>query len=217
MPYKFEYIPDDEDEDAFTCLLQCERCTATTKTGRRCARNTCIGIKYCWMHLLSMKKLRIKESTIPNSGKGLFAIDKTKGPRAIIFKGPRRGTDNGETIIEYDGEIINDDELVRRYGEYTGPYATRGGPDINEDGACKRGVGNLANHKTGAQANAKFKHKLNGRGGTFDHFELVATKPIRNDDEIFINYFGRGRRGEYRFDEPITYKTKPVSRRRGRR
>jgi hypothetical protein len=73
------------------------------------------------MHLLRETNLTRKPSTITDQRprlfqlvKGLFAIDTSAPDDAILFH-------RGDEIIEYTCDIINDEELDDRYGEYTAP------------------------------------------------------------------------------------------------
>jgi SET domain-containing protein len=153
------------------------------------------------MHLLSQKRLRIRPSTIAGAGKGLFAFDRTAAPDAVLWK-------RLHPIIEYDGELINDGLLHQRYGDYTAPYAIRNVRDEDlqdpfarrvEDGACRRGVGALANHKPAREgANAFFYAQLHP-----NRIILKASRNIRNGDEIFVDY-GEG----YGFQENTRYSTR---------
>ena len=118
--------------------LECEQCRGTTKQGKQCTRRTCIGTGWCYSHLLSEKHLRILPSTIPHAGKGLFAMDKTKGPNEIVFRA-------GTRLIEYDGELVDSATLEERYGDETAPYGIYVNKDRFEDGAIHRGVGTLVN------------------------------------------------------------------------
>jgi len=188
MPYKFKFLINNILH--FSCNLQCVRCTAQTTNGRRCKLTTCIGTPYCWNHLLSLKKLRVKPSTNPRAGRGLFAQSRHLGEDDIVFR-------NGDVIIEYDGEIVNDNTLDDRYGDYTAPYALKQGDHI-EDGACQRGTGTLINHAPRSRANSRFSFSRNSR-----RFRIVATKNIRNNREIFC-YYGT----EYRFNESTSHSTK---------
>lgn len=47
-------------------------CTAHTKAGSLCRQRTAKG-QYCWNHLRSIRGLRIKRSSVPRAGFGLFA------------------------------------------------------------------------------------------------------------------------------------------------
>ena len=106
MPYQIRYYVNHH--LIFQSNLICEQCNALTKNGARCKRTVCIGLPYCFSHLASLKHLKIKPSTIPNAGKGLFAIDNTKRPNAVIFN-------QNAVICEYNGEIIDKNELIHRY------------------------------------------------------------------------------------------------------
>ena len=151
------------------------RCRANTKRGTQCRKRCCIGIEYCHSHLPIVKKLTIKKSTIPNAGQGLFAHKENGANNEIIFR-------TGQTIIPYEGEIIDNDERYERYREYTAPY----GLQINEneavDAATHRGVGSLANRNPGHN-NARFTIDNRNHRGV-----LKATRNIRQDQEIFVSY-----------------------------
>jgi SET domain-containing protein len=139
------------------------------------------------MHLLRQRKLRIKESTIPGIGKGLFALDKRAAGNAILFR-------RGEKIIVYDGEVVTQAQLQRRYGNFTAPYAISQGK-FAEDSACRRGAGSLSNHAINTNARLAFSRRTK-------KFMLIATKPIRNGAEIFCSY-GRA----YRHNDGLVHKT----------
>jgi hypothetical protein len=144
----------------------------------------------CWIHNQGKKGLKIKQSTLQNAGKGLFAVTKKGGNRdRPVFK-------PNEVITKYDGLPRTAEEIDEMYGEYTAPYTLlvgRGQNEHNIDAACRRGIASLANHKPASRANAKLTETGN----------LTATKNIFDGQEIFASY-GRA----YRFDEPTTIKTK---------
>ena len=192
MVYTFEYSVNGH--VTFRSQLRGQQCIGHRKTdNRRCSRRSVIGCPYCFQHLKSDRHLRIKPSTIHNAGKGLFAEDNSRGPNDIIFR-------NRSNIIEYIGENINERELNRRYQIHTAPYALQVGANPNRyiDAATVRGVGSLINHRTGNQVNARFV--INPRNNTA---RLAATKNIRNNQEIFVNY-GH----QYRIHEAgVRYKT----------
>lgn len=200
MPYRFKFTA--PGEFSYECTLQCGRCTAITKTGAQCSKIACIGVPYCHVHLYYQKHLKIKPSAIPGAGKGLFAA-KPGGGNDIVFR-------TGDLIIEYGGEAIDTATLDHRYGDYTAPYGLKRQSNQYEDAACRRGVGSLANHKPGSQANAKYSAGRNPA-----RLNLLATKNIRNGQEVCCSYFGarRGQAEEYGFDEGTTSTTRAVSRR----
>jgi SET domain-containing protein len=195
MVYTFEYSINGQ--ITFRGNLRGQQCIGHKKDGRRCSRRSVIGCPYCFQHLKSERHLRIKPSTIHNAGKGLFAEDNTQPPNAIIF---RRGDD----IIEYIGENIDRQELNRRYQIHTAPYAlqVRGNDNVRGplyiDAATIRGVGSLSNHNRSNHQNTRFV--VDFRNNTA---KLRATKNIRNNQEIFVNY-GH----EYRIHEAgVRYRT----------
>jgi flagellar hook protein FlgE len=177
-------------ETKFQCRVQCERCCVNKPDGTQCKRNTCIGSPYCYIHLLLIRHLRIKKSTLPISGNGLFAMNPKAKDNEIIFK-------KGDTIIDYDGELINDATKTARYGKYTAPYAVECKKDCNVDCACERGVGSNANTNPNHN-NATFS--VNRARNTV---KIVASKNIRNGDEIFLSY-GKS----FKLNEPTEHNTK---------
>jgi hypothetical protein len=73
MPYIFEYEDTRNGRDKeFICVLQSKVCGAPTKNNGTCGKTCVIGLPYCWIHLISLSKIKIAESNIPNSGKGLW-------------------------------------------------------------------------------------------------------------------------------------------------
>ena len=192
MPYEFSYQkPNDE---CFKCHLAKERCIGTNRNGDRCKRFTCIGTAYCWTHLEKIKHLKIRKSSIPNSGKGLFAWDTKQPDDAIIFR-------VGDTIIEYKGERVSDTVLNERYGKNTAPYAVQATKSSFIDGACNRGVATLSNNSHGTQLYNNATLRPSGNGGV----NIKCIRNIRNKTEILTAYGNA-----YRFNEPVSFNTKYV-------
>jgi hypothetical protein len=176
-----------------THLLE-EQCRYIKPDGHHCRRIVVLGIPFCSQHLEMELHLKIRKSTIPKSGKGLFAYDRTRGQNAIIFHGHE---DAGDLICYYEGEIINNAELRRRYKRFTAPYGLRISQNRVEDGARIRGVGNYIQHSDD-------ENKINCRFALSNHrIVIFATKNIRNGKELFADYGD-----DYRFDEPTHYSTR---------
>ena len=196
--------------NGFRCELERTQCAEMVKSGARCRMRCVIGNPYCWHHLLSHHNLRIKTSTIPVYGKGLFAQLSThevksrekartekSGARSTRATRSRSKVDDadavvftaGDEIIEYGGELISLKENNRRYtprNDLTAPYSyqlTDRKKDGFEDAACKRGPGSMANHSD-SNVNAEFRLQKTPK----KHFMLYALKDIRNGEEIFISY-----------------------------
>ena len=153
-----------------------------------------MGLPYCWVHRKFEQHLVVRQSSIPNAGLGVFYIDTTKEANEVVFRPTPRGQSNRirPRICYYDGEVISEQTLLRRYGENTAPYAVR--TRINnpryEDGAVRRSIGSLFNHKNNAGANCALSTNNQGKA------IIVADKIIRNGEELFINYGN-----QYRFNE----------------
>ena len=194
MPYRFKFYVGDQVQ--FQCDIESQRCISNNKNGLRCNRKVCIGTKYCWTHLLYLKHLKIKNSTLPDAGKGLFAMNPALEANALIFR-------RGDLIIDYQGEFINDAELEDRYGEYTGTYAARLKRNVVEDCACERGVGSIANQANRANGNnaiLRANYQVHPQ-----RIQLKASRDIRNNLEIFVDYGD-----EYQLDEDTHSTTLPI-------
>ena len=170
--------------DDFDQPLDTVRCTASSKgSGNRCKNRVTIGLSTCWQHTLSQKFLQVKTSTIPNAGDGLFA---RKGPiddrSIVVFK-------SGDVICQYNGEMISQQTLESRYGQFTAPYGVELRAGRKEDGALSRGIGTLINH---------YPRKKNCRIAInrANRAQIISMKTIKNGDELFVSY-GRS----YRFNE----------------
>jgi hypothetical protein len=169
----YEFIFRIDDNIHYRCILESIQCIAHTNSNKQCKKQTVIGSPYCYTHLLYKHHLRIKKSTIPDAGMGLFAIDPMDSEHKIIFK-------RNDTIALYKGEIIDKDELINRYSNKTPPYAIGINKNRFEDGASVRGVGSIANTKAGHNNATISVH--NG------YAKIKATKNIYNEDEIFLSY-----------------------------
>ena len=165
--------------------LETSRCTHSLNN-QRCKNRVCIGLSMCWIHSRNFLHIKVQQSTIPNAGVGLFAFDATKPVNEIVFK-------RGDKICDYNGEIIDETEKNRRYGNKTGVYILQ----INnqgryEDGATQRGIGTLLNSPSGSNRQDNCRFSI----GRDKKAHIVALRNIRNNNELFINY-GR----LYRFNE----------------
>eukprot|EP01031_Cornospumella_fuschlensis_P040212 gene40212-48998_t len=176
MPKEFKYSI--ANQIHFSCKLHSTQCGAQAKSGERCRRRCIIGFEYCHSHLQSKLMLKIKDSTLPGAGKGLFAYRRNKGDDEVVFRA-------GNTICTYNGQLINAEELADRYGDHNAPYAIRLSKREAIDAACKRGVGALGNTNRGMN-NATLSISTQNKTAS-----VKATKTIRNGNEIFISY-GRG-------------------------
>lgn len=196
MPYRFlfKYFDDNGEEHIFDALLESHQCGYTDRRpdavrGRyKCGRKVIVGFEFCFQHLCKEKHLRIRTSTIPGAGKGLFcqlAVQPSRN-RDVVFR-------KGDLICEYNGEIISKTVLHERYGHFTAPYTVQKGRNYI-DASISRGVGSLSNHSS-TNYNAILRQDGN-------KVYLEAVKNIVNNDEIICHYGN-----SFAFNEPVITKT----------
>lgn len=155
--------------------LPSAQCRATNKQHLRCKRQVIIGTPYCFQHLASNMHLKIKDSTIPNAGKGLFCY--APGYDGVVFA-------KGKWILPYSGDELNREQLIERYGETsTKPYVLQVGPDRYLDAATYRSAAGLINHDHEEYANCKFALHPQVKS-----IWVQATKNIKDGDELTIDY-----------------------------
>ena len=146
----------------------CVQCNGRTQNNKRCTRSTCIYPGYCWQHAAAHYSTKIKQSTIPNSGKGLFA---------------RRDLKPLEVIGPYDG-IVTEEEIE---GDYVLQNDKRH-IDARSTQSCMARYANACN-----TANKKNKH-CKGNNARFDKGPggnvvlRVLGDPIKAGQEIFVSY-----------------------------
>ena len=165
--------------------LETHRCSHT-HNNKRCNNKVCIGLNMCWIHSRSVLHLKVTTSKINGAGVGLYAFDNKQPNNAIVFR-------NKQKVCAYNGAIIDEDELNRRYGDKTAPYAVQINDDGRyEDAATHRGIGSLMNSPSGT----KFKPNCRFSIGRDKMAYIVAVKNIKNGEELYLSY-GR----QYRFKE----------------
>ena len=116
----------------FKYYQQIRKCSISS-----CNNNTDI-LPYCTLHTKEILKLEVKESSIPNAGNGLFAVNNNSNE--IIFN-------IGDIIYKMEGEILNQKTFLNRYGceyahhnTYFTPYAAQLPTSHVIDATIVRGV-----------------------------------------------------------------------------
>ena len=149
-------------------VMPSQRCTANNKRLLQCGSRTTKG-QYCWTHLRSLCNLRIKASSIPLAGMGLFA---------------ERDFAAGEHLADYTGDLI----VLRRDGD-GGPYCLQLNSRQSIDAARTNSApGRTANDPRGSGRDPNASFVLNTRNRTG---RLQASKQIKKGEEIFVSY-GQG-------------------------
>jgi hypothetical protein len=151
-----------------------QRCTADKRAGGQCCMRTKRG-QYCWNHTRTIEGLRIKASTIPQAGLGLFAT---------------KQFNNGDAITPYTGDLvaIHDDRVG-------GPYYLQLNRHKGIDAArTNTANGRYANDPRGTQSSPNATLVLDANRGTG---RVKATRTIQPGQEIFVAYgpgYWRGHR-----------------------
>ena len=211
MPYVFTFYDnaDPQHPYEFHLSLEARRCVhRNPATNGLCKRTVCIGLDLCFQHLEIDKHLKIKPSTINGAGKGLFAFNHKLDANDILFR-------KGDIICRYEGQFINEAELVRRYRDKTAPYALILKKNECMDSAHQRYIGSLINHKPKSQSNAEYGAVLNQRNNHY--INTKAVKNIKNNSELFVPYFQSNNRGRERYElheEGVSNTTKYKAQRR---
>lgn len=148
-------------------VMPSQRCTAATKKGGHCKALTRRG-QYCWNHLRSVDGLRIKASSIPGAGLGLFAErDFPFKSNITRYTGDYRRTQDGRIGGYYFLQLTNDKSIdAARTNTDSGRWA-------NDARPARSGIDNNARLVT---------HPATGAG------RLEANRLIRKGEEIFASY-----------------------------
>ena len=163
-------VPPPDPDAAGSRQMATQRCTAMTRKGqgRQCRQLTRVGC-LCWNHLARNAGLRVKRSTVPGAGRGLFA---------------ERDFEAAADLGVYSGLEVSGPEALR--GDRGGAYALEVKRGLLIDAApTNAAVARFANDPrgTGRRANAAFKR--NTRTG---EVHLRATRKIRRGEEVLVSY-----------------------------
>ena len=159
----------------YTCKLHQTKCHA-----ENCLKWVDIGYPYCKRHLKTKLHLKLLESTVPGAGQGVFAWGPDM-PKKVVFK-------KGDEVCKYEGEVITQTELDKRYSFLTATYAMKCADTVDDnvpenlyvDSAGLRSIGAMINHSNTPNCVVIIN----------DQNQLVvkANKQIRHNQELFINY-----------------------------
>jgi hypothetical protein len=152
----------------------CERCRAKKSDGTQCRLRTCRQYPYCWIHLKSKEKLQVKNSSVPNLGKGLFYVGKepfSANKKITDYSARQIDKEQREPDARYvlqisKNQFLDSEDPLNFVGRY-----------INDP------------RNTGKQANARFGKGLQ----IYDKEDrktipIYSTKVIQPNSELFINY-----------------------------
>lgn len=155
-------------------VIEADRCIANTTKGTRCRRRTRRS-GYCWSHLQMLQDLRIKESTLPGAGLGLFVDGRP------IAKGAH--------VADYTGPVV--DPRTPPWVDVGNDYLFELSKSKAIDGSNSKNVASYANDCRAADKRAGHCRGSNARF-TYDarssKARLVATRKLAANEEIFVPY-----------------------------
>lgn len=166
MP-KFKFISKKHRKNWSAPLMK-TACSATTLSGNLCSKTTQKFYGVCSVHAKTALGLRVAKSKIPNAGLGLYNCKTRK---------------KDDIIVPYIGELLTTNQLMKRYGSSTAPYAVEEQDGYVIDGAIMRGIASYANHKEDKLANAELAQYTGHRG-----VYLCAKRRINVGEEITVDY-----------------------------
>jgi len=151
-------------------VRESKRCPYYMKhRGRQCKKHVVYGY-YCYVHNKYRKGLRIKESMIPDAGRGLYAEKPYK---------------QGQIVSQYRGQKLKKRDIDKKYEEQ-GDFTVCNGNkphNICVDAAVTSSSNGRYANTTDARNNVQLKYKNANKT-----FRLVATEPIPTSKEIFADY-----------------------------
>jgi len=151
-------------------IRQSKRCPYYMKQkGRQCKKRVVYGY-YCYVHNKYRKGLRIKQSSIPDAGRGLYAEKDYK---------------QGQIVAQYQGQKMTKREVDKKYkeqGDFTVCHGNKPHNICVDAVVTSSSNGRYANVGN-ATNNTKLKYKAKNKT-----FRLVATEPISTSREIFADY-----------------------------
>jgi len=128
-----------------------------------------------------------KKSKLKNAGNGIFAKRDFLSGEIICLYCPYLIFDkkNGQ-VITIDKDEKNLDEINKCYGDYVlnvyHDISIFANPNFEKNKDC---LGHMCNDR-GYSPYKRYNEDFNN--GIFNYLYLIATKPIRKDDEIYISY-----------------------------
>ena len=153
-------------------VMGTQQCVATTKDGGQCRQKTRHGA-HCWVHLAQLFGARIKQSTVANAGKGLFAA---------------RDFRRGEVVARYTGELVTMVDFNARK-PFTSPYVLElsetGDGTVIDAARTNSAEGRMVNDARGSGKRVNVRFSINQVNKTAT---LRAKHSIRKGDEFFVSY-----------------------------
>lgn len=153
--------------EAGAIVMPSQRCTATTKKGQHCRQRTARG-QYCWNHLSSIAGLRIKPSSVPGAGAGLFASRDLPARTRIDYTGDRRV-----------------DVSIKDGGAY---FLALTNTTVIDAARTNAGPGRWINDPRGTSAKANASFVIHTPPGGQRVACVRTLRPVQKGEEILVKY-----------------------------
>ena len=157
--------------------MVCPQCEAITEEGTRCKRHTCVRFPYCFQHMRIIEGLALKDSDVPDAGKGVFATQDfpLKAKKPIAYYSAKEITHKPDPNSAYVLKVNNNEYLDSKSpSNYTGRY-----------------INSFKNHPDKKKRKANVRFAKNQRIYWKDNRAVVPIrqiKPIKKGQELFLNY-----------------------------
>jgi len=175
----------------------CVQCKALLDNGDRCRNKTCTYPTYCWIHTKAKAGVKIKKSTIPGAGMGLFATKEFRSREKICDYGGKLMSkemsdkiDSGYAVGVSDGKVRDSASTQAGIGRYANTCRTKN----KREKDCKGNNAELVESSMGRRV----------------HLETIDNKRIKKGDEVLVRY-GRGYWKDY--DKMVKQKKRRATKR----
>ena len=157
-------------------VVECQQCRYVKANGVQCKRTTCLYPSYCWQHSQQEYPFKIKNSTIPGAGKGLFSTSLINKHDLIHQKAGY-----------YGGKVVT--AAVYNNSKSTYGVSLSGNKGVMDGASTQSGLLRRANTKKRGQGgnNAKLI-RVNQTALRPERIGAQATKRIPAGSEIFMGY-----------------------------
>lgn len=175
----------EEDPNFTKSIRKVVRCTGHTLKGAQCKRRTG-KTQYCYSHLEKIEHVKIKKSTIPAAGYGLFTTVRRPARRKVVeYRGNK---------VSRPRNTLAGDYVLETTGAHPPPYTYI---DANHTTAGSGRFSNMAKASNHLSNNAKLSLDYRGHKAN-----IVSTRAIPAGREILTSY-GRGYWNHKRMHEEV--------------
>ena len=216
-------------DKCFSCKIKSVRCNFLKSDGSRCRNKVVVSAPFCWQHTKRLFGVRVKESAHVPGEKGLFAAQDFRRNDFIIpyYGNVQASTQNddiyGEETAPYAADLgeheVIDAACYRGAASAANDGRVRGGRRVRANAKLSYEIGDgdsmeqiFCDDRGRCATEGQFEgdnysrqhmsSQRQGGGGDLLYVGMYAVHPIREGEEILLNY-GRN----YDLDADVTSKT----------